>query len=80
MNEHDGKYYRDGNSEYFNSFWSRVLDKIDGFYLESELIGLNERMSNYFADFPYLEDLDDITKDDLVELLFSNDYYSDTNR
>ena len=80
MNEHDGKYYRDGNSEDFNAFWSRVLDKVDGFYLESELPGLNERMSNYFADFPYLEDLDDITKDDIVELLFSKDYYADMKR
>ncbi len=61
----------------FEAFWSRVADQIDGFYIESELPALKERMSNYFADFPYLEELDDITKDDIVELLFSKDYYAD---
>lgn len=61
----------------FEYFWARVADQIDGFYIESELPALKERMSNYFADFPYLEELDDITKDDIVELLFSKDYYAD---
>lgn len=67
-------------TEEFESFWARVVDKINGFYIESELPALKERMANYFADFPTIEDLDDIDKHDLIDLLFSEDFYADIKR
>lgn len=76
-------FWSDVKLEYtkeFESFWSRVVDQINGFYVESELPALKERMSNYFADFPTIEDLDDIDKYDLIDLLFSEDFYADIKR
>lgn len=64
----------------FESFWASAVNQINGFYIESELPDLKERMANYFADFPTIEDLDDIDKHDLIDLLFSEDFYADIKR
>lgn len=79
-NDYDGRYWHEGNSEDFDRFWRNVEAKISGYYPEDKIDGLASRMANYFADFPTIEDLDDIDKHDLIDLLFSEDFYADIKR
>ena len=62
--------------EDFFSVWGRILDKIDEYYSDSKISGLRQRMSNYWIDGnQWIQDFDDIPLDDLVSLLFSEDFY-----
>ena len=64
--------------EDFFSVWGRIRDRIDGYYSESAIPGLRQRMSNYWLDNrQWIQDFDDIPKDDLALLLFSEDFYSE---
>ncbi|QHJ77565.1 MAG: hypothetical protein [Caudoviricetes sp.] len=80
MMANDGFYWHEGNSEDFDRFWRNIEAKISGYYPEDKIDGLASRMANYFADFPTIEDLDDIDKHDLIDLLFSEDFYADIKR
>lgn len=63
--------------EDFFSVFNRILDKIEKYYSKSEINNLMQRLSNYwFDDNQWIQDFDDIPKDDLVSLLFSDDFYA----
>lgn len=64
--------------EDFFSVFDRIMDKIEKYYRKSETNNLMQRMSNYWLDnCQWIQDFDDIPKDDLASLLFSDDFYSE---
>lgn len=64
--------------EDFFSVFNRIMDKIEKYYRKSEINNLMQRLSNYwFDDNQWIQDFDDIPKDDLASLLFSDDFYAE---